>query len=92
MRGEARPGSPLGEHPPHDGGLAPGNDEGLPGAAGVGVCPAGAAVTRRGTRQTVQGLWVPKTLSPYATWAYSRIMPPSRSRRKTRTFALGVGG
>ena len=41
---------------------------------------------------SLAGLWVPKTLSPYATWAYSRIRPPSRSRRKTRTFARRAGG
>jgi len=29
-------------------------------------------------------LWVPKTVSPHATWAYSWIKPPSRSRRRTR--------
>jgi hypothetical protein len=27
---------------------------------------------------------VPETLSPYATWEYSWIRPPSRSRRRTR--------
>ena len=31
-------------------------------------------------------LWVPKSVSPYATWAYSWIRPPSRSRRSTRMF------
>jgi hypothetical protein len=34
----------------------------------------------------------PNTLSPYATWEYSRIRPPSRSRRRTRAFAPGTGG
>jgi hypothetical protein len=34
------------------------------------------------------GVWVPNILSPYATWAYSWISPPSRSRRKTRIFRL----
>jgi len=29
-------------------------------------------------------LWVPKTVSPYATWAYSWIRPPNRSRHSTR--------
>ena len=28
----------------------------------------------------------------YATWAYSRIRPPSRSRRRIRTFAPWAGG
>src|SRR5690348_7731646 len=42
--------------------------------------------------EQVNGLWVPKTVSPYATWAYSWIRPPSRSRRRTRTFAPGAGG
>jgi hypothetical protein len=31
-------------------------------------------------------------LSPYATWAYSRIRPPSRFRRRTRTFGPIAGG
>ena len=39
-----------------------------------------------------RSLWVPKTLSPYATWEYSRIRPPRRSRRRTRTFAPRAGG
>jgi len=29
---------------------------------------------------------------PYATWEYSWIRPPSRSRRRTRTFAPDAGG
>ena len=37
-------------------------------------------------------LWVPNIVSPYATWEYSRIRPPSRSRRKTRTFGSIMGG
>ena len=37
-------------------------------------------------------LWVPDILSPYATWAYSRIRPPSRSRRRTRTSGFILGG
>src|SRR5215471_3700900 len=37
-------------------------------------------------------LWVPKTASPYATCEYSWIRPPSRSRRRARTFAAKVGG
>jgi hypothetical protein len=36
--------------------------------------------------------WVPETLSPYATWVRSRIRPPSRSRRRTWTFAPRAGG
>src|ERR1039457_3129270 len=48
------------------------------------------SVFGRGTAQ--DRLWVPKTLSPYATWAYSRIRPPRRSRRRTRTFAPRAGG
>ncbi len=36
-------------------------------------------------------LWVPKTMSPHATWAYSWIRLPSRSRRSTRTHALSAG-
>jgi putative transposase len=37
-------------------------------------------------------LWVPKTMSPHATWAYSWIRPPSRSRRRTRTAVAWAGG
>ena len=37
-------------------------------------------------------LSVPKTLSPNAIWEYSWIRPPSRSLRRTRTFAPGAGG
>jgi hypothetical protein len=37
-------------------------------------------------------LWVPNILSPYATWAYSWIRPPSRSRRRIRTFGPVAGG
>jgi hypothetical protein len=37
-------------------------------------------------------LWVPNIMSPYATWAYSRIRPPSRSLRRTRTFGPIAGG
>src|SRR5689334_12959242 len=28
-------------------------------------------------------LWVPETVSPHATWTYSRISPPSRSLGRT---------
>lgn len=34
--------------------------------------------------QADRSLWVPIILSPHATWSYSRISPPSRSRRRTR--------
>jgi hypothetical protein len=37
-------------------------------------------------------LWVPKTRSRHATWEYSWIRPPSRSRRRTRTSDPIVGG
>jgi hypothetical protein len=37
-------------------------------------------------------LWVPETASPHATCEYSWIRPPSRSRRRTWTLALGAGG
>jgi putative transposase len=40
----------------------------------------------------VDTVWVPKTMSPHATWAYSWIRPPGRSRRSTRTHALSAGG
>ncbi len=49
-----------------------------PYAAGLGGGPAAT-------------VWVPKTLSPHATWAYSWIRPPSRSRRSTRIFAPIAG-
>jgi hypothetical protein len=44
--------------------------------------------------QLFYSLWVPATMSPYATWEYSRIRPPKRSRRRTRiavTWAAGCG-
>ena len=37
-------------------------------------------------------LWVPNTVSPHATWEYSWIRPPSRSRRRTRILAPAAGG
>jgi hypothetical protein len=37
-------------------------------------------------------LWVPKTMSPHATWAYSWIRPLSRSRRSTRILVRSGGG
>jgi predicted metal-dependent enzyme (double-stranded beta helix superfamily) len=37
-------------------------------------------------------LWMPETLSPHATWAYSWIRPPSRSRLRTRTFEPRADG
>ncbi len=37
-------------------------------------------------------LWVPNTVSPHATWAYSWIRPPSLSRRMTRIFVTAAGG
>ena len=37
-------------------------------------------------------LWVPETPSPHATWVYSWIRPPSRSRRRTRTLLRRAGG
>jgi hypothetical protein len=40
---------------------------------------------------TVAIVWVPKTRPPHATWAYSWISPPSRSRRTTRTLAAAAG-
>ena len=40
----------------------------------------------------VLSLWVPNTVSPHATWAYSRSRPPGLSRRRTRILvAAGVG-
>ncbi len=36
-------------------------------------------------------LWVPNIMSPHATCEYSWIRPPSRTRRRTRTFAPGAG-
>jgi len=40
----------------------------------------------------VRCLWVPETASPYATWAYSRMRPPRRSRRRTRMLLVSAGG
>jgi anti-anti-sigma regulatory factor len=37
-------------------------------------------------------VWVPETASPYATCAYSRMMPPRRSRRRTRMLLISTGG
>src|SRR5690349_2144763 len=37
-------------------------------------------------------LWVPNILSPHATWAYSWIRPPTRSRLRTRAAGLIAGG
>ena len=39
-----------------------------------------------------RSLRVPITLSPYATWEYSWIRPPSRSRRRTRIPVTSAGG
>jgi hypothetical protein len=36
-------------------------------------------------------LWVPNIVSPHATWAYSWMRPPSRSRLKTLNVLGGVG-
>jgi hypothetical protein len=36
-------------------------------------------------------VWVPNILSSYATWAYSWIRPPSRSRSRIRTFGSVAG-
>jgi hypothetical protein len=41
---------------------------------------------------TGRSLWVPNTVSPHATWAYSWRNPPSRSRRMTLMSAsTGLG-
>jgi hypothetical protein len=38
-------------------------------------------------------VWVPRiTLSPHATWEYSWIRPPSRSRRRERISVASTGG
>jgi hypothetical protein len=37
-------------------------------------------------------VWGPNITSPYATWAYSWIRPPSRSRRRIRTLGFVAGG
>jgi hypothetical protein len=39
-----------------------------------------------------RNLWVPKTPSPHATWAYSWISPPTRSSLTTGKSAAGAGG
>ena len=48
--------------------------------------PGPQALAGPGVGDHGSGVWVPNILSPYATWAYSWIRPPSRSRRRTRTF------
>jgi hypothetical protein len=42
--------------------------------------------------QQNETLSVPKTLSLYATWAYSWIRPPSLSRRRTRVLVTAENG
>lgn len=37
-------------------------------------------------------MWVPEILSPYATWAYSWIRPPSRGGRRTRVPVTSASG
>jgi len=50
-------------------------------------------VVKKVVRETgILRVWVPITLSPHATWAYSWIKPPSRSRRSTRIFVPAAGG
>jgi hypothetical protein len=39
-----------------------------------------------------QILWVPNIVSPHATWAYSWIRPPRRSRRRTCAPVMSPGG
>src|ERR1700756_4100765 len=60
-------------------------------ADGTGTPAAGATcvTTRRIGGAT---LWVPNIPSPHATWAYSWIRPPSRSRLRTRAAGLIAGG
>jgi hypothetical protein len=58
--------------------------------AGLQAIPAdvyeAACVNDAGPVQTYRKvtLWVPKTVSPYATWAYSRSRPPGLSRHPPR--------
>jgi hypothetical protein len=42
-------------------------------------------------RRHTENLGVPESVSPHATWEYSRIRPPSLSRRRTRGFELRSG-
>jgi hypothetical protein len=42
--------------------------------------------------ETAMSLWMPEIVSPHATCEYSWIRPPSRSQRRTRTFAPEAGG
>jgi hypothetical protein len=39
-------------------------------------------------KAVLYGLWVPIMPSPHATWEYSWIRPPSRSRLRTRILSL----
>jgi hypothetical protein len=58
---------------------------GSPGGWALAQCPVWPV-------GVVMIVWVPITLSRYATWEYSQIRPPSRSRRRTRTLASRAGG
>jgi len=49
-------------------------------------------LVRPGTLLRWHRVWVPNTVSPHATWAYSWMRPPSLSRRRTRVFVTAVGG
>ena len=46
---------------------------------------------RQGLYVMARGVWVPNIVSPHATWAYSWMRPPSRSRLKTLNVLGGVG-
>ncbi|HET7014281.1 MAG TPA: transposase [Streptosporangiaceae bacterium] len=44
------------------------------------------------SKSTVSARGCRTTVSSYATWVYSRIRPPSRSRRRTRIWLTSAGG
>jgi hypothetical protein len=54
--------------------------------------PSHGSIRPRTALTSLVSLWVPETVSPQATCAYSWIRPPSRSRRRTRMVEPSVGG
>jgi len=54
-------------------------------------CPAAPGPWHAGFgRRLGETLWVPKTMSPHTTCAYSWISPPSRPRLEMRVLPVGA--